>query len=142
MRKEKIALKEKSKEDTSSSPAYARALKAIELLNGTHKPPHPDRVVAYAQAIMGLPKDFALAWYEDMTKQGWLDLDGFPIRNWTYMLKAWKNGESYHLARKKFLESETKRLNSVALSGKTTARGTRKADNWIGTPPEKIEEVF
>lgn len=141
MRKEKLASKEKSKEDTSSSPAYARAVKAIELLGGAHKPPHPDRVVAYAETIMGIPRDFALAWYDAMTDQGWLDRDNEPIRNWTYMLKAWKNGDEYHRAKQKLLAAEAKRMNGAAVAGKSV-RGPRKADNWIGTPTDRLEEVF
>ena len=141
-KKEKSALKENRREDTSSSPAYARALKAIELLEGTHKPPHPDRVVAYAQAIMAIEKEFALAWYEAMTEQGWLDLDGQPIRNWTYMLRAWKNGEEYYKAKQALLAAEAKRMGEDAKRGVTRRPGPRKADNWIGTPPDRIEDVF
>ena len=140
--KEKIALKEIEKEDTSSSPAYARAVKAIAILGGTHTPPHPDRVVAYAKAIMGIPKDFALAWYESMTEQGWLDLDGRPIRNWTYMLRAWKNGEAYHLAKEQFLKAEAHRLGNAAKSATLPRKAPRKADNWRGTKPEAMDDVL
>ena len=149
-----IESKEQEKEDTSSSPAgareaeavfavlYAKANEAIRLLDGTHRPPRPERVIAYAQSIMGITKDFALIWYNSMTEQGWLDLDGEPIRNWTYMLRAWKNGEEYYKAKQALLAAEAKRMGEDAKRGVTRRPGPRKADNWIGTPPDRIEDVF
>ena len=130
-------------EDASLEALYGQALAAIRLLGGTHLPPHPKRVVAYARSIMCISREFSLLWYGEMTAQGWLDLDGRPIRNWTYMLRAWKNGEAYYKAKQALLAAEASRLSGIAKQGGSRRAGpVRHADNWIGTPADRIENVF
>ena len=40
------------------------------------------------------------------------------------------------------LAAEAKRMGEDAKRGVVRGSGPRKADNWIGTPPDRIEDVF
>ena len=138
--KEKIALKEIEKESSSLRvDIRARAREAKEHLPpviDVHTPPSLELLLAYAHHRCRFFDDtFTCEWHRIMQDEfEWIHpKTKRRIDPWTAYFREWRLNRSFFEALR-----DPNRLPD-ARKGRG---GPRKADNWIGTPPEKIEEVF
>lgn len=146
--KEKIALKEIEKEapPPPASPVRAHAgactgareaTKLPPVIN-VKTPPTLELLLAFAHVRCDyFDDDFTREWFRVMNDEYmWCYPEtGEPIRHWPAYFRLWR-------VKRKLFEKLNDPDRIPDRTAVRLARGPRKADNWIGTPPDRIEDVF
>ena len=129
-----IESKEQEKESASHC-ASACARERLPPVIDVRTPPSLELLLAFAHQRCHFFDDaFTREWFRIMNDELlWLHPEtGTPIRHWPAYFLRWR-------ANRAFFE---KLRDPSRIPDARKGIGPRKADNWIGTPPDRIEDVF
>lgn len=141
-KKEKSALKENRREapPTPATPARTRGAGATDgdvlpVVIAVNKPPTLNLLLSFAHIRCNFFDDeFTREWFRIMNDEYmWCYPEtGTPIRHWPAYFRLWRVKE------KLFAKLNDPNRIPDARSGKSP----RRADNWIGTPAERMDNVL